>query len=432
MHPSSPSIARLTRSGRGLVLGGCASLVVARLFGVDDLVFLGAAGIALALAAVARTSFARLPITGHRTVEPSTLHAGTDGSVVLEVTARRTTGDFAVDLGGIEHHGSTDTFGDRVCRGISAGTTERFAVPVQPRRRGVLSLGPAVVRTLDPFGLSERSIVLAPPSELLVLPEVRRIAAPIPGPGSKVGEHLARLRTTVGGDEFHAQREYVPGDDLRRVNWKASARRNTLVVREAADNNRSDIRLVVDLALRRPDDHSGPTDRTDADADAEFERTVSCASSIALAAIGGAVPLRVELTDGTTFDLAGPVTGGREVEDSGIGPLLEHLAIAAPHPGTTRHGGSSDPDRRLVAVIVTSGDERRVDELLARVHGPTTSSVVVRTATIADPSEPAPFHRGDFVLTAASLDSFAEAWDDLFGHHAAGYLTFDRSVEGSS
>jgi uncharacterized protein (DUF58 family) len=104
--------------------------------------------------------------------------------------------------------------------------------PVQYRvrldRRGRHELGPATVRATDVLGLVATRRSAGDPSEVLVYPPVRPLPADL----------TARLRSRVANrarserDEFDGLREYVRGDALRNLNWKASAKRDDLIVTE--------------------------------------------------------------------------------------------------------------------------------------------------------------------------------------------------------
>ena len=66
---------------------------------------------------------------------------------------------------------------------------------------------------------------------------------------------------------FHALREYVPGDDLRHVHWRSSARAGQLLVRQYHDTRRTHATLLVDT-------------RRDAYAESDFELALSVAASL--------------------------------------------------------------------------------------------------------------------------------------------------------
>jgi len=48
------------------------------------------------------------------------------------------------------------------------------------------------------------------------------------------------------GTEFYSMRKYVPGDDPKRINWKASARQNELIVNETEAERITDVMVVLD------------------------------------------------------------------------------------------------------------------------------------------------------------------------------------------
>ena len=72
---------------------------------------------------------------------------------------------------------------------------------------------------------------------------------------------------------FHALREYVPGDDLRHVHWRSSAKAGELLVRQYHETRRGHVTVLVDA---RPASYPRPRD---------FELAVSVAASIALRAV---------------------------------------------------------------------------------------------------------------------------------------------------
>ena len=137
--------------------------------------------------------------------------------------------------------------------------------------RGLYLIGPLIVRARDPYGfyLSEKRL---DPETLAVMPRPERMRAAQLRP-RHVGPWPGTIpsRTLGVGTEFYSMREYLPGDDPKRINWKASARHRELFVNELEAEKVTDIMIVLD------------TDVTFFEAaDAElFERSVRGAASTA-------------------------------------------------------------------------------------------------------------------------------------------------------
>jgi len=134
---------------------------------------------------------------------------------------------------------------------LDGGDTVTHSYQLTCRRRGVYKLGPLVARWGDPFGLTQREAVLAEPFELLVHPAVEHVQdrpltrlfedPPIRPPVSKPWPE---------GLEFYGMHDYTPGDDIRRVVWRAFARTGRLLVREAEQGITDKITIVLDLDRR--------------------------------------------------------------------------------------------------------------------------------------------------------------------------------------
>jgi len=119
-----------------------------------------------------------------------------------------------------------------------------FEFPSPPRAN--YEIGPFVARVRDPFGfyLVEKKLG---PETLSVMPRPERIrgvqlrprhVGPWPG--------VISSRALGLGTEFYSMREYVPGDDPKRINWKASARYNELIVNETEAERVTDVMIVLD------------------------------------------------------------------------------------------------------------------------------------------------------------------------------------------
>jgi uncharacterized protein (DUF58 family) len=120
---------------------------------------------------------------------------------------------------------------------------------VVPQRRGAHSVGPLVVSRTDPFGLAYAEYGLGQPRQFLVTPR----AVPLP-PGeldvahSEGTEHELLRHAIPSADELIA-REYRPGDPLRRVHWRATARHDQLMVRQEEQRSNPEAWMLVDTRL---------------------------------------------------------------------------------------------------------------------------------------------------------------------------------------
>ena len=119
--------------------------------------------------------------------------------------------------------------------------------PLVPTRRGDRHADRITVRSFGPLGLAARQVGAPVPGTVRVLPEFasRR----------HLPSRLARLRELDGrtavqvrgaGTEFDSLREYVIGDDVRSIDWRATARRNEVVVRTWRPERDRRVLLVVD------------------------------------------------------------------------------------------------------------------------------------------------------------------------------------------
>jgi uncharacterized protein (DUF58 family) len=106
----------------------------------------------------------------------------------------------------------------------------------------------------DPFGVARRQQLVGGRDQLVVYPPVHRLAAGLPLRGITGTGGASRPRPGSTGDELATVREYVQGDDLRKVHWGTTAHRGELMVRQDESPQRPDATLVLDT---RADHHRG-------------------------------------------------------------------------------------------------------------------------------------------------------------------------------
>jgi uncharacterized protein (DUF58 family) len=130
----------------------------------------------------------------------------------------------------------------------SVGPFQEFHLVVEflSPPRANYEIGPLIARVRDPFGfyLTEKKLG---PETLSVMPRPERLRGVQLRP-RHVGPWPGVIPSKVLGlgTEFYSMREYIPGDDPKRINWKASARYNELIVNETEAERVTDVMIVLD------------------------------------------------------------------------------------------------------------------------------------------------------------------------------------------
>ncbi|MFB8189354.1 DUF58 domain-containing protein [Microbacterium sp. NPDC055988] len=199
---------------------------------------------------------------------------------------------------------------------------ELFAIPTQ--RRGVVKVGPVSVVRGDPLGLFERAHRRDDPVDLFVHPRT------VLFDGQSLG-YLRDLEGLPAADlsrddvSFHALLEYQPGDDLRHVHWRSTARTGTMMVRQYEETRRS--HFVIGLS-RSAGDYATADD---------FELGISAAGSIGLRALRDSqrVDVRVqgrELPAGTGKQLLDSLAAveNSKAKEGGIADLAGIVSATMP------------------------------------------------------------------------------------------------------
>ena len=148
--------------------------------------------------------------------------------------------------------------------------SEEVPLPAMPR--GVHEVGPVTYEKTDPVGLVTRFFRTGAAVELLVAPRVTDLSVFAGGLTNDL-DGATSQQLSMSDLAFHALREYVPGDDLRHVHWRSSAKAGELLVRQYHETRRGHVTILLDgycSSYPRPRD---------------FELAVSVATSIALRAV---------------------------------------------------------------------------------------------------------------------------------------------------
>ena len=95
---------------------------------------------------------------------------------------------------------------------------------IRAAKRGAFTFGPTTIKVSDPFGVLTREETLATERTLLVHPLVTSLSRFGLAPQAPFGERASRVRLLEDPLRVSGVRQYMPGDDPRRIHWKATAR----------------------------------------------------------------------------------------------------------------------------------------------------------------------------------------------------------------
>ena len=141
---------------------------------------------------------------------------------------------------------TTDARESRARSRSRPGEPQTLELPLRSERWGAFVLGPALVRVRDRLGFHSWEEKLGGRAALRVYPSVETLHALLPPLETQVfiGNQVSRAKGD--GIEFADIREWEPGDRLRRVNWRATARRGGLWVNDQHPERNTDVVLFLD------------------------------------------------------------------------------------------------------------------------------------------------------------------------------------------
>lgn len=212
----------------------------------------------------------RVAIDADRSTLPTRIRADQAIEVQLRVGVRRRLATVVLE------EQLPESFGPSVRLPVAVlpvGETLEHGYRFTARRRGVFEVGPLVAEWSDPFGLTRKRIEIAPAERIIVHPNTEsvhdRITSrewedpPIRPPQSK---------PWPSGFEFYGMRDYVSGDDPRRIIWTASAKTDDrYLVRESEQGITDRVTLLLD---------NDRSQHAPGDPSETFERAVRAAASL--------------------------------------------------------------------------------------------------------------------------------------------------------
>ncbi|UDM00315.1 DUF58 domain-containing protein [Streptomyces longhuiensis] len=261
---------------------------------------------------------------------------------------------------------------------IPPGERRRITTRLVPTRRGDRKADRVTIRSYGPLGLFTRQGSHNVPWTVRVLPPFHS-RKHLPSKLDRLRELDGRTSVLTRGEgtEFDSLREYVPGDDTRSIDWRATARQSTLAVRTWRPERDRHILLVLDTG-RTSAGRVGDAPRLDASMDA----------ALLLGTLASRAGDRVDL-------LAYDRRIRTLVQGRAAGELLPALvnAMAPLEPElieTDARGLTAaalhTARRRSLVVLLTSLDAAPVEEGLLPVLSRLTKRHTVLVASVADPT----------------------------------------------
>lgn len=260
---------------------------------------------------------------------------------------------------------------------VPAGERRRVTTRLRPTRRGDRRSDRVTIRSYGPLGLFSRQGTHKVPWTVRVLPPFTS--------RKHLPSKLARLRELDGrtsvltrgeGTEFDSLREYIPGDDTRSIDWRATARQSAVAVRTWRPERDRHILLVLDTG-RTSAGRVGDAPRLDASMDA----------ALLLAALASRAGDRVALL---AYDRrVRALVQGRSAGDV-LPSLVTAMTTLEPElletdaRGLTAAALRTAPRRSLI-VLLTTLDSAPVEQGLLPVLPQLTQRHTVLVASVADP-----------------------------------------------
>ena len=290
---------------------------------------------------------------------------------------------------------------------LPANTRTTVSTTVRPSRRGDRVAGPVTIRSFGPLGLAGRQFRREVPARVRALPPFRTervLASKVKRLQHLDGRSVANIRGP--GSEFDSFREYVAGDDVRSIDWRATARATDVLVRTWRPERNRHVVILMD------------TGRISAARLGEQTRLDTAVEAALL--LGGLAAAAGDTVDLLAFnrEVRAEIRGvrGKAVQPklmhalSGIVPALLDTDTAAMVRTAVQH-----TRRRSLVVWFTSLDGAMVEENLLPVLPVLSKRHRVLLVSVTDP---------EIASAAQRRDSVTE----VYAAAAAEYLLNERAI----
>ena len=383
--------------GLGVLAGAVILLGTGFRFGYPDLALLGAAA-AVAFGCAVAFAWWRPGLRVDRVADPDRVARGEPARMTL--TVRNTSRLRAANLLATDRCGGAEVPVPLLRLRPGRDTTVDYPVPTH--RRGVVPVGPLQITRGDPLGLISLARTYGDVAAVWVHPRIHPLRAVPAGMARSLDGRIDKV--PHGTITFDSLREYVVGDELRRVHWRSSAKVGELMVREQLDTSEPTIVVLLDdRAAAHPDVRDGTAE--------SFEAACEAAASIVAAAVREDLPVSLHLVSGLT---TGPFL---DVLTEAVlsQPAAENRSRTSLEPGDLTQKIRHLRTQRLgdTLVFLTGAGGRAELGAVSGLRGP--YPVVI--AGLFGDRDAAPVSAGDglIVIEAEDGPQFAAAWDGVRG-----------------
>lgn len=340
----------LTRRGIGFLVGALVAFVLAPILSLPAMLYVTGLLLGLVLLATGFVLLGHSRVRIERSFAPQVVQPGALSRATVRVTNLSVLPCLEARWEDHLPHGvSGDASGVLPALGGSHSAESRiaFSYALQGLRRGRHAIGPLRVDVSDPFGLVYRRHAFGTAEPLTVLPRLLALPPITPRGSSDDGATRPAPRNVGLGDDDVIARTYLPGDALKRIHWKATARRDQLMVRQ--EEQQVTPRAAVHLDCEPTSQGTARDRRGEWEYSSTFEWSVVAAASITahLVRAGYVVTLQ---SSGLAVDRV--VADGHDtLEDA-----MVDLAVVEPDP--REHDGRLSAERAVFAVLGRLTPER--------------------------------------------------------------------------
>jgi len=133
--------------------------------------------------------------------------------------------------------------------GILLGNAEKeFTYQFVPKKRGDYQFGSVFILIRSVFFLSSRRIIVDLKETVHVYPSVLQLKKYelLVFQQQKISSGIKKIRRLGNNSEFEQIRNYVQGDELKKINWKATSRRNELMINQYQEEKSQSVYCIID------------------------------------------------------------------------------------------------------------------------------------------------------------------------------------------